>query len=174
MNTRTVLSHALSAALLLAAFDAAAQSSAPTAPPAPASTRPVAVPPVNPTATIQGSGPRAASPSGGTPDAETIFSSWDRDRNRSLSLEEFKAGWQRAREAQVVARLVGLFRSVDANHNGLLEPAEYANLPLIKRAGAAAPPMSTFDTNKSNSLDNQEYLRMVEALVRTAEAQGGG
>ena len=54
-----------------------------------------------------------------------------------------------------------------------LEPAEYANLPLIKRAGAAAPPMSTFDTNKSNSLDHQEYLRMIEALVRVADQQGG-
>ena len=179
MSTNHAPSRALAAALLLIAFSAAAQSTAPAAAsarPAAATTvppaRPVAVPPVNPSATFQGSGPRGATPSAGAPDAETIFSSWDKDKNRSLSLDEFKAGWQRARESQLVARLANLFRSVDANHNGLLEPAEYASLPLIKRAGSAAPPMSTFDTNNSGSLDHQEYLRMVEALVRMADQQG--
>lgn len=171
MNTNHALPRALAAALLLLAFGAAAQSVPSTA----ATARPVAVPPVNPSATFSGpaASPRPAASTASAPDAETIFASWDKDKNHSLSLEEFKEGWQRAREAQVVARLVALFRSVDANHDGLLQPAEYANLPLIKRAGASAPPMSTFDTNNSNSLDHQEYLRMVEALVRTAEAQGG-
>jgi hypothetical protein len=179
MTLSRILLRVLPAALVFAAVGASAQTATPLAPLAPvarpaSAPRPATVPPINPGASFQGSTPRAGQTGAdAVPDAATIFGSWDTDKNHSLSLDEFKLGWQRAREGQVVARMAGLFRAVDANHDGLLQPAEYANLPLIKRAGSAAPPLSTFDTNKSNSLDKQEYLRMVEALVQMAESQGG-
>ncbi len=102
-----------------------------------------------------------------------LFNAWDKDHSGSLTMTEFKQGWQDQRRAALVARLGELFRTADANHDKMLQPAEYSNLPLMKRAGADAPPMSTFDSNHNNSLDYQEYMRMVEGLVSQAEAQGG-
>ena len=67
----------------------------------------------------------------------------------------------------------GMFKVADANHDGKLSSAEYANLPLIKRGGPGAPPLSAFDTSKDGALDEKEYLRTIEALVRAAESQGG-
>jgi Ca2+-binding EF-hand superfamily protein len=104
---------------------------------------------------------------------DEVFAAWDKDNSRSLSITEFRAGMEQLKQSSMVARLGGLFRTVDANRNSKLEASEYANLPLIKRAGKDAPPLSTFDINKDGALDNQEYLRMVEALIRTAETQGG-
>jgi Ca2+-binding EF-hand superfamily protein len=104
---------------------------------------------------------------------DEVFAAWDKDNSRSHTITEFRAGMDQLKQSSMVARLGGLFRSADANHNSRLEAGEYATLPLIKRAGKDAPPLSTFDINKDGALDNQEYLRMVEALIRTAETQGG-
>jgi hypothetical protein len=118
-------------------------------------------------------GARPAAEARGGPSPEELFAAWDRDHNKSLSLDEFRAGVEQGRQASVMARLGALFRSSDANRNGKLEAAEYASLPLIKRAGADAPPLSLFDGNKDGALDNKEYMQMIGQLVKTAEAQGG-
>jgi hypothetical protein len=167
MNQTRRFARALPAFLLLASVGVSAQTATPTAPVSAAS-------PANSQSKPQGPTARPVAPpsANAAPDPEALFASWDRNKDRSLSLQEFKDGWQRAREAQVINRLVGLFRVTDANHNGMLEPAEYSSLPIFKHAGDAAPPMSTFDTNKNNSLDEKEYFRMVETLVRAAATQG--
>ena len=85
--------------------------------------------------------------------------------NGQLSREEFRAGWERAQQAlQAEARLRQHFSTVDANKSGALEPAEYATLELVKKAGKDAP-MSRFDANKDGKLQFGEYLRLVQALA---------
>jgi hypothetical protein len=107
------------------------------------------------------------------PSPEQLFASWDKDRNKSLSLDEFRAGVEMGRQASVITRLGALFRASDVNRNGKLEAAEYASLPLIKRGGANAPTLAVFDANKDGALDNKEYMAMIELLVKSADAQGG-
>ena len=178
---------ALALLVPIAALAQATSAPAPAAPAAtsatPANTRPagsvraaqalpapVALPGVSkPTGTA--SRPGADARTGPSPDE--LFASWDKDRNKSLSLEEFRAGIEQGRQASLVARLGALFRTADVNHNGKLEAPEYASLPLIKRAGAEAPTLSAFDANKDGALDSKEYMQMIGQLVRTAETQGG-
>lgn len=153
----------------LCSIAAAAQTSAPsTAAPA---TRPMQASPAAPARPAARPGAPGRGPADGG--MATLFNAWDRDHSGSLTLAEFKQGWQDQRRVALVARLGEMFQTADANHDKLLQPAEYSRLPLMKRAGADAPPMATFDIDHSNSLDYQEYMRMVDALVQVAEAQGG-
>jgi hypothetical protein len=55
------------------------------------------------------------------PSPEELFASWDRDRNKSLSLDEFRAGIEQGRQASLMTRLGALFRTADVNRNGKLE-----------------------------------------------------
>lgn len=97
--------------------------------------------------------------------AEVTFDAWDKDHNGQLSREEFRAGWERAQQVlQAEARLRQHFSTVDANKSGALEPAEYATLELVKKAGNDAP-MGRFDANKDGKLQFGEYLRLVQALA---------
>lgn len=98
--------------------------------------------------------------------ADQLFTLWDADKNRTLSLDEFKNGWESAREQNILGRLEIQFRAADKNKSGLIEAAEFANLPLIKRAGAGAPPMSAFDINKDQLIDFKEYLDLVSAMLK--------
>ena len=113
---------------------------------------------------------QAAQP-GEMPTPERMFADWDTDKNKQLSLQEFTAGVERARVADMIARLEQQFRKADANNSKKLEAAEYSALPAMKRAGASAPPLSTFDTNKDQAIDFQEFLGMVQAFIR--KANGG-
>jgi hypothetical protein len=147
--------------LALAAGSAHAQATAPSPakPPAakpPAAARPAPAAPAAPA--------EAATP-------EQMFAEWDTDKNKQLSVAEFKAGVERARMQEVLARLEQQFRKADANNNKKLEPAEYAQLPAIKRGGASAPPFATFDKNKDQGLDPQEFLDMVQDFMRRSAAQ---
>ena len=99
-----------------------------------------------------------------TPDEQ--FALWDKDKNKSLSLEEFKAGLQMAQAQQAVRKLRGNFVAMDKNKSGALEADEYANLELVKKAGSKAPMMSFYDTDKNGKLDFKEYLAMIEAMVK--------
>lgn len=98
--------------------------------------------------------------------ADQLFASWDADKNRSLSITEFKNGWESAREQNIMGRLEMQFRAGDKNKSGTIEAAEFANLPLIKRGGPGAPPMSAFDANKDQKLDFKEYLELVSAVLK--------
>ena len=105
----------------------------------------------------------AAAQQAATPDS--IFSRWDTDKNKVLSLEEFKAGWQEVQTNNALRKLHANFVTMDLNKNGTLEPLEYSNLELVKRAGKSAPPMSTYDTDKNQKLDFKEYVGMINAMV---------
>jgi len=100
---------------------------------------------------------------------EDIFGRWDKDKNKVLSMSEFKAGWQELQTAMAVRRLHENFVAMDANKNGSLDATEYANLELVKRAGKSAPPMSTYDTDKNQALDFKEYVGMIKAMVKPGQ-----
>ena len=97
--------------------------------------------------------------------SEAVFARWDTDHNGSLSLAEFKAGLQQAQNANALRALHDNFIAHDSNRDNALDAAEYANLDLIKKAGKAAPSLSTFDTDKNQRLDFKEYVGTVTALV---------
>ena len=128
--------------LVLAAPQAWAQSAKPVAPAAGAQAKP------------------AADPAG------EAFKAWDKDRNGTLSLPEFRAGWQHVqRSVETQARLRQQFATVDSNKNGAIDPGEYGGLLLVKNAGKHAPQMSVFDANKDGTLGFPEYVRLVQALA---------
>ena len=98
--------------------------------------------------------------------AGEAFKAWDKDRNGSLSLVEFRTGWQQVqRVAEMQARLRNQFGTVDANKNNAIDPAEYGNLMLVKQAGKNAPQMSVFDANRDGKLGFGEYVKLVQALA---------
>jgi len=65
-------------------------------------------------------------------------------------------------------RLRAEFARHDANKSGKLEASEYANLLLVKRAGAKAPPMTAFDSNKNGGLEFEEYIEFISTAARQA------
>jgi Ca2+-binding EF-hand superfamily protein len=99
------------------------------------------------------------------PDA--MFARWDKDANKALSLDEFKAGWQEVQAAMAVRKLHDNFVTMDANRNGSLDATEYANLELIRKAGSSAPAMSAFDVDKNQALDFREYIALVRSLLKS-------
>lgn len=105
-------------------------------------------------------------PAPAAPQVDAAFAGWDLDRNGSLSLQEFRNGWlglRRTRELEM--RLHAQFRSVDSNHNEAIDASEYASLLLVKRAGKAAPALSTFDANHDQRLEFGEYLQLVRRMT---------
>ena len=99
------------------------------------------------------------------PDA--LFAHWDKDHNKALSLDEFKAGLQEMQNAAALRALHENFVAHDTNKNGTLDATEYANLDLIRKAGTTAPPLSAFDADKNQSLDFREYVGMVSVLMKS-------
>ena len=97
---------------------------------------------------------------------EAMFSRWDKDKNNALSQAEFKTGWQEVQANLVLRQLHENFVQMDANKSGSIEVLEYANLELVKKAGASAPPMSTFDLDKNQRLDFKEYVGMVRSMTK--------
>lgn len=105
--------------------------------------------------------------------AAEAFKAWDKDRNGSLSLVEFRTGWQQVqRIAETQARLRHQFGTVDTNKNNAIDPAEYGNLMLVKQAGKNAPQMSVFDANRDGKLAFGEYVKLVQTL--SAQEAGKG
>ena len=96
---------------------------------------------------------------------EELFAHWDKDNNKTLSLDEFKAGVREMQNAAALRALHDNFAAHDINKNNALDAAEYANLEYIRKSGTKAPPLSAFDTDKNQSLDFKEYVGMVSALV---------
>lgn len=106
----------------------------------------------------------APAPQAKGPDA--LFARWDTNHDKLLSPAEFTTGWQRLQVAMASRRLHEQFAALDTDKNGSLDAAEYANLELIKHAGASAPPMSAFDTDKNQRLDFREYVNAVNHLLK--------
>ncbi|MCI4568310.1 hypothetical protein [Lysobacter sp. CFH 32150] len=102
---------------------------------------------------------------------EVLFGALDTNKDKALSLQEFQAGYaglQRAIALEV--RLREQFRTVDADRSGAIEAGEYANLVLVKQAGAAAPGLAAFDANKNQKLEFVEYLTVVHRLAASQPA----
>ena len=97
---------------------------------------------------------------------ESVFNAWDKDKNKALSLEEFRAGWTEIQMRQTVGKLHANFVAMDANKSGALEQNEFANLELIKKAGSKAPMLSAFDTDKNGKLEFKEYVEMVSTMMK--------
>jgi hypothetical protein len=108
---------------------------------------------------------RAVMPPRTTPQIDTTFAAWDSNHNGSLSLDEFRAGATGIRTSMVDRRLHAQFATVDADRNGALDASEYAKLVLVKRMGASAPPLSTFDANRDQRLNFAEYTDLVRRLT---------
>ena len=108
-----------------------------------------------------------ATPAAAEADARinALFAAWDANKDHQLSPAEFKAGWTALQQAAALeAALHRQFEAMDADHNGALDAAEYANLYLVKQAGKAAPPLSAFDANKDQKLEFGEYVALVRKL----------
>ncbi|WP_158883461.1 hypothetical protein [Rhodanobacter sp. L36] len=116
------------------------------------STTPVKAPMTS--ASSQASGPNA------------LFTQWDTNHDGTLSPAEFSAGWEKLQSDAALHRLHDQFVALDTNKSGSLDAAEYAHLELIKHAGASAPPMSAFDTDKNRRLDFKEYVNAVGYMLQ--------
>lgn len=128
-------------------------------------------------AQVQGAGTPSVAVGEPDPNAnrriDAVFSAWDRDHDKVLSLDEFRSGWSvMRRDAQVQSGLRQRFVTLDTNRSGAIEPAEYAKIELIKKAGKTAPPLSNFDGNNNSKLEFAEYLALVRTLTR--QPAGGG
>jgi Ca2+-binding EF-hand superfamily protein len=99
---------------------------------------------------------------------ETVFNAWDKDKNKSLSVEEFKAGWTEIQMRQTIAKLHQNFVQMDTNKSGALEQNEFANLELIKKAGSKAPMMSAFDADKNGKMEFKEYVEMISTMMKNS------
>lgn len=113
-----------------------------------------AAPAANAKAAAKGQGP------------DEVFGRWDKDKNKVLSIEEFRAGFQEVERANLVRKLHQNFVAMDANKSNALEANEFANLELIKKAGAKAPLLSAFDTDKNGKLEFKEYVGMIGTMAR--------
>ena len=113
---------------------------------------------------------RAAKPAAQAPQAPTadaVFAAWDKDKNQSLSLAEFREGTERMAQVAAVQRLKGNFDRVDRNHDGGLDAVEYATLPLVKQAGASTPSLAASDADKNGRVEFKEYVALVAAVSRS-------
>ena len=99
-----------------------------------------------------------------TPTPDAMFAAWDSDHNKTLTIDEFKAGWGRVAQTAVLQRLKVQFDLHDRNHDNALDTAEFATLNLVKQAGASAPSATTFDVDKNGGLDFKEYVAAVAAM----------
>ena len=145
MNARIALSIALMIAMAPAAF---AQTAAPAASARPAQAA------------------RPAQQAG----ADAAFAAWDKDKNGSLSKDEFRAGYDAAIESLAVQRLRMEFQRHDTNHDNRLDAGEYAGLALVQHAGKSAPMLSAFDKDKNQSLDFAEYVEFVRVVAKAQMA----
>lgn len=94
------------------------------------------------------------------------FTAWDVNKDKVLSEQEFEAGWRNLqREAALEVALRRQFNLVDADKSGAIDASEYKSLLLIKRAGKAAPPLSSFDVNRNQRLEFAEYLGLVHRMT---------
>ena len=61
------------------------------------------------------------------------------------------------------------FVAMDTNKSNALEANEFANLELIKKAGAKAPMMSAFDADKNGKMEFKEYVEMVSTMMKNSK-----
>ncbi len=94
---------------------------------------------------------------------ESTFNRWDKDKNKNLSLDEFKAGWQEVQATNMLRKLHGNFVAMDTNKSGGLEATEFSNLGLVKNT-KPAPQFATYDVDKNQKIEFKEYVAMIKAI----------
>lgn len=115
--------------------------------------------------------PAATQPAAKQSAGEQAFAALDANKDKALSLAEFQVGYARMQQAIALElRLREQFLSVDSDRSGAIEPAEYDKLALVKRAGALAPTLSTFDGNTNRKLEFAEYVAAVRAMATSQQA----
>jgi Ca2+-binding EF-hand superfamily protein len=98
--------------------------------------------------------------------AASIFHAVDANKDGALSPQEFAAGYAAVQRLMTLEiRLREQFGRVDADHGGSIDASEYARLMLVRRAGAAAPPLATFDADGNGSLNFAEYVAAIRRLA---------
>ncbi|WP_350016521.1 EF-hand domain-containing protein [Rhodanobacter sp. IGA1.0] len=108
--------------------------------------------------------------------AASIFHAVDANKDGALSPQEFAAGYAAVQRLMTLEiRLREQFGRVDADHGGSIDAGEYARLMLVRRAGAAAPPLAAFDADGNGSLNFAEYVVAIRRLaaLRPAPAPAG-
>jgi len=115
---------------------------------------------------VAGAADAQSRPTRATPEA--WFERMDKDHDRQLSLEEFKAGLAPRSQAVVYQRLPAQFRALDKDQSGYLEGAEFAAAPISRPAGGVAPTLASADSSKDQRLDFREYVALVARLAATA------
>jgi Ca2+-binding EF-hand superfamily protein len=119
-------------------------------------------PPATPTQT-----PAPTSPQAQQAEAqEALFASWDSNHDKSISRDEFKAGWQQLQTTMALRQLHDQFVVMDTSKNDCIDASEYAQLELVKKAGTSAPPLATFDADKTQCLNFKEYVGLVQNLAQ--------
>lgn len=100
-------------------------------------------------------------------EAHVRFRQFDADRDGQLTLAEFSNGIAQF-TGVVYQRLPAQFRVLDKDESGFLEAAEYASLPMLQKAGAAAPSLAEVDANGDRRIDFKEYAALVTRLSAPA------
>ncbi len=117
--------------------------------------------------------PAAAKPAAGkqpdiTQGIDQMFKAVDKDKNGSISFEEFKAAIvAERRQMMVIEQLQGNFRAADTNKNGTLNAAEFNALPVMAKLPAPKPVFATYDLNKDQAMDFREFLGFVQQVSKT-------
>lgn len=112
----------------------------------------------------------AAKPAAGkqpdiTQGIDQMFKAMDKDKNGSLSFEEFKtAVIAERRQMMVIEQLQGNFKAADTNKNGTLNAAEFNALPVMAKLPSPKPVFATYDLNKDQAMDFREFLGFVQQV----------
>jgi hypothetical protein len=98
--------------------------------------------------------------------AASIFHAVDANKDGALSPQEFAAGYAAVQRLMTLEiRLREQFGRVDADQGGSIDASEYARLMLVRRAGAASPPLAAFDADGNGSLNFAEYVAAIRRLA---------
>jgi Ca2+-binding EF-hand superfamily protein len=121
-------------------------------------------------ASAQTAAPAAAPGTAAAETPEAMFQRMDKNNDKMLSLDEFKAGVEARNRAILVARLQAQFKAMDKNNSGALEPTEFYELPLIKSGGSSAPTFTSADTDKDQKLNFKEYVALIGKYAASKQA----
>ena len=98
---------------------------------------------------------------------DQMFKAIDKDKNGSISFEEFKAAVvAERRQMLIIEQLQGNFRAADTNKDGKLNAAEFNALPVMAKLPAPKPAFATYDLNKDQALDFREFLAFVQQVSK--------
>lgn len=103
---------------------------------------------------------------------EQAFARIDKNADRMISLDEFKAELQARRQRLAVQRLRRQFQTMDSDRSGGLDTVEFSQLRLVKNAGSKAPAFVAVDSNHDKKLDFAEYVALVSRYAPAQPAAG--